>query len=207
MSLLVTNLAQDGNQRIEEMKEARLRWKEKQCPPRAAQDRSTHLLGAAPNHLYKILLWKPGGFVFLCFAFCSLTHVDLSFHPSLWFPVGSKYYQKGRTHPTGSCHLDHNDSHWESQVPAGRAKLPREGNDQGQCWGRSICSKALAPFSSCGHCYFPLTSCLRAPGKDRKGNTATIQWRLMTAMSHTSEQWRPVRGMVLKGQGAPLMLL
>lgn len=87
-----------------------------------------------------------------------------------------------------------------------RGTKPRwEGNDQGQCWGHSICSKAFAPFSSCGYCYFPLTSCLQARGKDRMGNTAAIQWRLMPEMSHTSEQLLPIRGTALNGQRAPLM--
>lgn len=84
-------------------------------------------------------------------------------------------------------------------------KPPWEGNDQGQCWGHSICSKAFAPFSSCGYCYFPLTSCLQAQGEDKMSNTAAIQWRLMPEMSHTSEQLLPIRGTALNGQGAPLM--
>lgn len=84
-------------------------------------------------------------------------------------------------------------------------KPPWEGNDQGQCRGCIICSTAFASFSSCGHCCFPLTSCLQAPGRDKMGNTAAIQGRLTPEMSHTSEQLLPIRGAALNGQGAPLM--
>lgn len=41
--------------------------------------------------------------------------------------------------------------------------------------------------------------------KDKMGNTAAIQWRLMPEMSHTSEQLLPIRRTALNGGGAPLM--
>ena len=134
---------------------------------------------------------------------------------STWVSVSSPPWSSSRP-----CQLDLSvvrrdksaGSHHLAPQPTRKARLqlrgdepPWEGNDQGQCWGHSICSNAFPPFFSCGHCYFPLTSCLQAPGGDRMGNTASIQRRLMPEMSHTSEQLLPRRGRALNGQGAPLM--
>lgn len=69
----------------------------------------------------------------------------------------------------GSGHLGRHRQAHQARLPLRGAEPPWEGNDQGQCWGCSICSKAFAPFSSCGHCSFPLTSCLQAPGQRQNG--------------------------------------
>lgn len=111
--------------------------------------------------------WKSGGW-FPCFAFSSLIHRG-SLSPALIVTACWVEMLLGGDKSAGSGHLGRHRQAHQARLPLRGAEPPWEGNDQGQCWGCSICSKAFAPFSSCGHCSFPLTSCLQAPGQRQNG--------------------------------------
>lgn len=142
--------------------------------------------------------------LFSCFAFGGLIHIGLRAQPSPRLPFGSKCPEEG-TDSAGSCLLAHNGSPGEPGSRREGPSHPGREMTKVNVGDAASAAKPLPPFSSCGHCYFPLTSCLQAPGRDKMGNTAAIHWRLMPEMSHTSEQLLPLRGTALNGQGAPLM--